>query len=58
MNGINDNLNKQIDLECLIKSIFKKDVIISKEQRRITRDRISDIKVASEIENNYKLDCE
>ena len=57
MDGINENLNKSIKRECLIKAAIAKARKDQEDKRPITRRGIEDILAAKKLEADLGLSC-
>jgi len=57
MDGINKNLNKSINRECLIKAAITKARKDQEDKRPITRRRIEDVLATKKLEADLGLSC-
>ena len=57
MDGINENLNKSINRECLIKAAIAKARKDQEDKRPSTRRGIEDILAAKKLEADLGLSC-
>ena len=58
MKGINKELNKAIERECLIKTVVTKAKNKAEVERPINRRKIEDILEAKQLEDSLALDIE